>query len=73
MYRYLTDKASRDLNFYLTVGFLQKIYWCADAWGAELVKDNRPQKAEVLDLLKECEHRMINKVENVMTDLKSTL
>ena len=27
----------------------------------------------VVDLLRECQHRMINKVENVLTDLKSRL
>lgn len=52
---------------------LKKIYWCADAWGEELKKRSKDENALVLDLLRDCEHRMINKIENIVTDLKSSL
>lgn len=72
VYRYLTDKAARFINYYLLVshGFIQ-IYWCADAWGAEIREKNKQAKDMVSDLLSECEMRMVNKVENVLEDRES--
>lgn len=45
-----------------------QIYWCADAWGAEIRKVNKQAKDLVTNLLKQCELRMINKIESVIGD-----
>ena len=66
----VSDRQSRAVHQLLPAGsaFCDKIYWCADSWGAELQKKSKGLKEMVMKLLSECENRMINKIEDLLED-----
>jgi hypothetical protein len=58
--RFLIERASSNLNFYLQVLSADKICWCIDAWGAPGKKPSKILRATVDNFLDECENRMVN-------------